>query len=158
MNRLQTAVIGHGVVIGALLLGGCASSLSSNSFPRGSARTTFDVYYGEVLSTRDVEIEGEARFFGSFGGAVIGGAIGRGNSRWYSGSRRIQSAVGAVGGAIAGDAIERAITREYGLEIIVLLDHNETIAVVQAKDVEFAPGERVQVLFGPNGSSRVQPL
>jgi outer membrane lipoprotein SlyB len=63
-----------------------------------------------------------------------------------------------VAGAVAGHAIERKITAEEGLEIIVRLDRDDTIAVVQAADVEFAPGERVRVLFGHFGEARVTPL
>jgi outer membrane lipoprotein SlyB len=71
-----------------------------------------------------------------------------------------RSAAGIRGGirSIAGEAIERAISREDGLEILVHLDHDETVAVVQADDVAFAPGDRVQVLFGQDGSARVQPI
>lgn len=68
------------------------------------------------------------------------------------------SAVGSVAGSAAGEAIERKVRGEDGLEVVVLLDHDETIAVVQGNDVDFDPGQRVQVLVGRDGSSRVQPL
>ena len=67
-------------------------------------------------------------------------------------------AIGSVAGAVAGQAIERKITEEEGLEITVRLDSSDTIAVVQAQDVLFTPGERVRVLFGPDGSARVSEL
>ena len=50
------------------------------------------------------------------------------------------------------------MTGEDGLEIIVRLDEYRTIAVVQAADVVFVPGERVRVLFGPYDTARVAPL
>jgi outer membrane lipoprotein SlyB len=59
---------------------------------------------------------------------------------------------------VAGQAIERKITEEEGLEITVRLDSSSTIAVVQAHDLLFTPGERVTVLFGPDGSTRVNQL
>jgi outer membrane lipoprotein SlyB len=156
MKKLQLLIFVQ-TVVGAVLLGGCASSASQGSFPRSAARTSFDVYYGEVVSTRVVEIEGEASVLGRIGGAAIGFAIGAGNSPWYGNPRRIETAVGAVGGSVAGEAIERRIKTEDGFEIVVLLDHSETIAVVQAGDVAFSPGQRVQVLMGRDGSTRVQP-
>jgi outer membrane lipoprotein SlyB len=67
----------------------------------------------------------------------------------------VARAVGGVAGAVAGQAIERKVTAEEGLEITVLLDSSETVAVVQARDVEFASGDRVRVLFGSDGSARV---
>jgi len=158
MKKLQFVMIIQAAIAAAVLLQGCASSASGMSFPRPVTRTSFDVYYGEVISTRVVEIEGESTELGRFGGAIVGAAIGRGDARGFSSSRRIESAVGSVGGAIAGAAIERSVNREDGIEILVLLDHNETIAVVQANDIEFLPGERVQVLVGRDGSTRIQSL
>ena len=157
MKKLQLAIFFQTTIIALILLSGCATSASSNSFSRATARTSFDVYYGEVIDVRAVEIEGEATMFGRLGGSVIGAALGRGESARY-GARRIESAAGAVAGSIAGDAIERRITQEDGLEVIVELDTRETIAVVQASDIQFSPGDRVQVLFGRDGSTRVQPL
>ena len=63
--------------------------------------------------------------------------------------------MGGVAGAVAGEAIEKKITTEDGLEITVRLDSSDTIAVVQAQDVLFVPGDSVRVLFGPRGSTRV---
>ena len=63
---------------------GCASSSSSQSFTPSQTRTAFSVHYGEVISAREVEIEGEATFVGRFGGAWIGYALGRGDSDWYT--------------------------------------------------------------------------
>ena len=158
MKKLQFLILFQSVVVVALVLGGCASSASSQSFTRATTRTALDVYYGEIVSTKPVDIEGEATILGRLGGAAIGYAIGLGDSRGFSSSERIAAAAGSVGGSIAGEAIERAVKREDGIEIIVRLDHDETIAVVQANDVEFSPGQRVQVLFGNSGSTRVQPL
>jgi len=142
--------------IAVTMLGGCAASASSNSFPRSSARTGFDVLYGEVVSARVVEIEGEPSLLGQLGGALLGHAIGLGNTEWYTGARRVQAAVGGVAGTVAGEAIERKARTGDGLEIVVRLDRDETIAVIQAGDVAFNPGDTVQVLIGPDGSRRVQ--
>lgn len=158
MKKLQFVIFVQVAIAAAMLVQGCVSSASGTSFPRASTRTSFDVYYGEVISTRIVEIEGESSGLGRFGGAIVGGAIGAGDSGRYWRANRAESAIGSVGGAIVGNAIERRVTRDDGLEILVRLDHSETIAVVQADDVEFLPGERVQVLVGRDGSTRVQTL
>lgn len=133
----------------AVIAGACAYSASGQSYPRHETRVAYDVEYGEVVSARAVEIEGDASLIGIWGGAEVGRAVG---------DTSATRAVGTVAGAVAGQAIERKITAEEGLEIIVRLDRDATIAVVQAADVEFVPGERVRVLFGPVGEARVTPL
>ena len=70
-------------------------------------------------------------------------------------TRDVAQAVGGIAGAVAGEAIEKKITAEDGLEITVRLDNSNTIAVVQAHDELFVSGDRVRVLFGPRGSTRV---
>lgn len=143
-------------VLGLLAIGGCALSSSGKSYPRYETRTALDVAYGEVVETRFVEIEGDASFIGVWGGAEVGRAIG--STVDGRDTRRVAQAVGSVAGAVAGEAIERKITEEEGLEITVRLDSSDTIAVVQAQDVQFTPGQRVRVLFGPGGSARVSQL
>ncbi|MDH3505788.1 MAG: glycine zipper 2TM domain-containing protein [Gammaproteobacteria bacterium] len=148
---LPGALILQGVV---LLIAGCARhSASSQVYPRYETRTAYDVEYGEVVGVRQVEIEGYSTFIGTWGGAVVGDAIG--STVDGRNSRRVARAVGGVAGAVIGEAIEREVTSEVGLEITVLLDSGGTIAVVQAADIPFAPGDEARILFGPEGSARV---
>lgn len=158
MKKLQLLILFQSIILCAMLLGGCASSSSGASFPGAVTRQAFDVHYGEVIGTRDVEIEGEATIVGRLGGALIGRAIAVGNSGDFGSDRRIQGSIGAVGGSVAGEAIERELRRKDGIEIVVRLDSRETIAVVQDTDIDFETGDRVRVLMGPDGSTRVQPL
>ena len=158
MKKLQLLILIQSALVCVVVLAGCATSSSGASFPSSATRQAFDVHYGEVVGTRVVEIEGEATVVGRLGGAFIGRAIGLGNSQGWSGERRIQGAVGAVGGTVAGEAIERGIKSKDGIEIVVRLDGQDTIAVVQDSDIEFQTGDRVRVLFGNDGSTRVQPL
>jgi outer membrane lipoprotein SlyB len=140
----------------ALATAGCArQSASSRVYPRYETRTAYDVEYGEVVGVRAVEIEGYSTVVGRWGGAIVGDAIGStvdGRS-----TRRVARAVGGVTGAIVGEAIERELTSETGLEITVQLASGGTVAIVQAQDILFAAGDRVRVLFGPEGSARVTP-
>lgn len=136
------------------LCSGCGTySASGSSYPRYETRTAYAVEYGEVVATRIVAIEGDASFIGVWGGSEVGRAVG--GTVGDGDARRVARAVGGVAGAVAGEAIEKKVTAEDGLEITVRLDNNDTIAVVQAQDVLFAPGDRVRVLFGPGGSTRV---
>lgn len=155
MKKLQLLILAYSIAFALLAVAGCASN-SAASFPGSSARTTFDVRFGEVVSTRPVEIEGEATVIGTFGGALIGRAIGLGDESLFSSGRRLEGAIGTVGGAVAGEALERRLRSEDALEIVVRLDRADVIAVVQESDILFHPGDRVQVLFGRDGSTRVQ--
>lgn len=133
----------------AIAMSGCGYGTSASSYPHYETRTLYTVEYGEVMSTRTVEIEGHSSAIGVFGGASVGSTIGGGDTA---------RAVGGVAGAVVGEAIEREIRKRDGLEITVLLERKDTIAVVQAADVAFVPGDRVKVLFGPYGEARVTPL
>jgi len=158
MKKLLFSLVFLGFLLALAGMSGCASSASTNSYPRSAARTGFDVHYGEVVSVRAVEIEGEATMLGRFGGAWIGYALGRGDASMFTSARRLETAVGGVAGTVAGEALERRARTEEGLEVVVRLDASDTIAVVQGADVAFTPGDRVQVLIGRDGSTRVQPL
>jgi outer membrane lipoprotein SlyB len=141
-------------LVALAMLSGCATpSSSGSSYPRYETRTGYDVEYGQVVATRTVEIEGDSSFIGLWGGSEVGRALG--GSVSDGNTRRVARAVGGVAGAVAGEAIEKKVTAEDGLEITVRLDNNNTIAVVQAQDVIFVPGDRVRVLFGSRGSTRI---
>jgi outer membrane lipoprotein SlyB len=141
------------VLMISTVVSGCAHSSSGQSYPRHQTRTPYDVEHGEVVATRVVEIEGDSSYIGGWHGASIGQALGftlgDGDETW------LLAALGGLGGTLAGAAIERKVTEEQGLEITVALDSNRTIAIVQARDVDFAVGERVRILYGPDGTARV---
>lgn len=147
---------------GLLLLAGlpfiaaCASSSSGKVFTRDEARTARSVVEGRVADVRPVQIEGNRSVLGTAGGGYVGYELGRtiGSGR----GRDLAGAVGAVAGAAAGQAVEERATRQDALQITIDLDRGETIAVVQADDVEFAPGERVKVLRRGDGAARVAKL
>jgi outer membrane lipoprotein SlyB len=139
-------------VISALVLGGCAQSLSGSAYTRDQARQAQEVRMGVVESVRHVQIEGTKSNIGTGAGAIVGGIAGS-NIGGGKGSA-VGTVLGAVGGGVAGAAIEEGVTRQPGLEITVKLDSGRMIAVTQAADESFRPGERVRVLSG-GGVTRV---
>ena len=153
---------GRLILVAATLLGsasvvGCAGyAASGQSYPQPVTRTAYQVEYGNVIDARTVEIEGSPSIIGVWGGATVGRAIGGGGDEGTT--QAVLEALGTVAGAVAGRAIEKKVTSEEGLEITVELDSSDIIAVVQSRDEEFAPGDRVRVLYGPYGSARVRPL
>lgn len=141
-------------IIIALCLTGCAQSRSGQVYSADQARRAQSVDYGVVEEVREVRLEGTKSGIGVVGGAVAGGVLGStiGSGRGST----IAAVVGSLAGAAAGAAAEEHITKADGLEILVRLESGRLIAVVQENDVWFAPGERVQVLTGSDGTTRVR--
>jgi outer membrane lipoprotein SlyB len=145
------------VLVALLALAGCASPSSGKVYSREEARTAWRVSEGQVVDVQPVQIEGQKSWLGTAGGGYIGYELGR---TVGSGSGRdLAGAVGGVVGATVGQATEERVTRQDGLQIMVELDRQgETIAIVQANDVSFSPGERVRVLRRGDGAARVVKL
>ncbi|MFL6621855.1 MAG: hypothetical protein ACJ8KA_08345 [Sulfurifustis sp.] len=140
-------------LLAALVLSGCASSLSGSAYERRQARTAQSVELGVVESVRTVLIEGTKSGVGAAAGGVVGSVAGGQAGHGVVG-RTIGSVAGGVIGGVAGAAAEEGVTRQKGLEITVRLETGRLIAVVQAADEAFRPGERVRILSG-GGTTRV---
>ena len=130
----------------SLLLGGCASSLTGDSYSRDEARRVQTVRMGTIESLRPVKIEGTKTPIGGGAGAIVGG--GRGSI--------VAAVIGAVAGGLAGSAAEEGITRTQGVEITVREDDGSMRAYVQAvqENEIFRVGERVRIMT-VDGTSRV---
>ncbi|WPC06392.1 hypothetical protein SBP02_06455 [Pseudomonas benzenivorans] len=138
----------------ALALGGCASSLTGDTYSRDEARTVQTVRMGTIESLRPVKIEGTKTPIGAGAGAVVGGVAGSG----VGGGRgsAVAAVVGAVAGGLLGAAAEEGLTRTQGVEITVREDDGTMRAYVQEVEENqiFRVGERVRIL-SVNGTSRV---
>jgi len=142
------------IILLLCIAAGCASSRSGKVYSRDQARASHSVYFGTVLQIEEVLIEGSQ----SGAGALLGGALGAAAGHTIGGGtgRTLATVGGAVGGAVAGSAVEKKATNKTGLEIMVELDNGEIISVVQEKDHVFAVGDRVRILKGPDGTTRVR--
>jgi len=149
MNTIKVAGV---VLVAAMVLGGCASSMSSGAYTRSQARQVQEVQMGVVESVRQVQLEGTKTPVGTIAGAAVGGIAGS-NIGGGKGST-VGAIVGAVAGGLAGSAIEEGVTKKNGLEITVKLDNGRMIAVTQEADEDIRPGDRVRVLSG-SGVTRV---
>ncbi|MBL4832923.1 MAG: glycine zipper 2TM domain-containing protein [Pseudomonas sp.] len=143
------------LLLGSLLiLSGCASSLTGESYSRDEARRPQIIRTGVVESVRPVQIEGSKTVIGPAAGAAIGGVAGSG----VGGGRgsAIATVIGAVAGGMAGAAAEEGITRKQGVEITVREDDGSMRAYVQevTPEVTFRPGDQVRVQT-INGQTRV---
>lgn len=138
----------------SLLLGGCTSNLTGDSYSRDEARRVQQVRMGTIESLRPVKIEGTKTPIGGGAGAIVGGVAG---SAIGGGRGSIVAAViGAVAGGLAGSAAEEGLTRTQGVEITVREDDGSMRAYVQQvqQNEIFRVGERVRITT-VDGTSRV---
>lgn len=149
---MKTLLALSAATLAALVLTGCPASMSGGAYTRDQARHPQEVQMGVVESVREVQIEGTKTPIGPAAGAVVGGVAGS-NIGGGKGST-IGAVLGAVAGGVAGAAVEEGVTRTKGLEITVKLDNGRMLAITQAADEQFRPGERVRVLTG-GGVTRV---
>ena len=149
-SKLFTAT----VVALSLALGGCASSLTGDTYSRDEARKVQTVRMGTIEMLRPVKIEGTKTPIGAGAGAVIGGVAGSG----VGGGRgsAVAAVIGAVAGGQLGAATEEGLTRTQGVEITVREDDGNLRAYVQEVDPaqQFRVGDRVRIA-SVNGASRV---
>ncbi|MBA1243822.1 outer membrane lipoprotein [Pseudomonas japonica] len=137
-----------------VLLSGCASSLTGDTYSRDEARRVQTVRMGTIESLRPVKIEGTKTPIGTGAGAIVGGVAG---STVGGGRGSIVAAViGAVAGGLLGSATEEGLTRTQGVEITVREDDGSTRAYVQQvqENEVFRVGERVRIMT-VDGTSRV---
>lgn len=141
------------ISLAAVLLAGCVSSRSSEVYSRGQARRAQTVELGTVEAVKPVQIEGTKSGIGAIGGGIAGGVAG--STVGGGDGKRLATLGGALAGAAAGAMGEERLTRKEGLEIIVKLDNGTTLSVVQEADVPLYPGDRVRVITGGDGTTRV---
>ena len=100
-----------------LVLGGCASGLTGDTYSRDEARAPQTVRMGTVESVRPVQIEGTKTIIGPAAGAAVGGIAG--SSVGGGRGSMIAGVIGAVAGGMAGAATEEGVTRSQGVEVTV---------------------------------------
>jgi len=151
MNQLTASVSIIGLLV---VLTGCQSTLTGDSYSRSEARKAQQVQYGMIEYLRPVVIEGTKTPVGAGAGAAVGGIAG--SSVGSGKGAAVASVIGAVAGGVAGAAVEEEATKRQGVEITVRLDNNQIIAVVQevSPTVSFHVGDRVRVLT-VNGTTRI---
>lgn len=137
-----------------LTVGGCASSLTGESYSRGEARSVQTVRMGTIVTLRPVRIEGTKTPIGAGAGSIVGGVAGSGVGEGRGSA--VAAVIGAVAGGLLGAAAEEGVTRTQGVEITVREDDGSMRAYVQEVQPNqvFRVGERVRILT-VDGTSRV---
>jgi outer membrane lipoprotein SlyB len=137
--KIATAVVLAGV------LAGCAYPQQSSSvYHYYQTQNEQVVRTGTVESVRNVNIVNPESGVGAMSGAALGGLAGSG-----AGSGNGQAAmaiIGALAGGLIGQHAEQGANTNNAFEISVKLDTGELVAITQANDEMFRPGERVRLL------------
>ena len=121
------------------------------------SQTMQRILYGEVVSAERITIRdgptGRGAQAGSTIGAVAGYALADGRDRWLG------ALVGGVLGGAAGNSAEKARKKKPGWELIILLDNGEEVGVQVPMNKRnraiYTPGDRVRMMSGPNGQTKV---
>jgi outer membrane lipoprotein SlyB len=121
------------------------------------SQTMQRILYGEVVSAERITIRdaptGRGAQAGSTVGAVAGYALADGRDRW------VGALVGGVLGGAAGNAAEKAKKKRPGWELIIRLENGEEVGVQVPMEKKsravYAPGDRVRMMSGPNGQTKV---
>jgi outer membrane lipoprotein SlyB len=123
------------------------------------SQTMQSIRYGEVVSVEQITIRdqptGRGAQTGATVGAIAGYALSDGRDRWLG------AALGGILGSAGGRAAERAKKTKPGWELIIKLDNGEEIGIQvpmakKKKDRKtFSPGERVRLMSGPGGQTKV---
>lgn len=139
-----------------LLISACAPASQSGSvYSRDQTRTSQQIYYGTIQRIEPVTIEGSSTGAGTLAGGALGGVLGSAVGEGVG--KGVATIGGAIAGAIAGSATEKKMSTVPGLEIDVKLESGEVLVVVQEKDREYLVGDKVRVIKGANGTTRVRP-
>jgi len=151
---MQARPLGIVLVTAAVLgLAGCATPGRGSADYRGyQTRTEQTVRFGVVESIRPIRIDGPNTGVGTATGAVLGGLAGNTVGGGYGSTAA--AVAGAVIGGMIGSHVEADMNKAQGIEITVLLDGGQYIAVVQEADESFRIGDRVRILSG-QGTTRV---
>jgi outer membrane lipoprotein SlyB len=133
----------------AVLLAGCASDYSPNTYSSNAVQLANKVEPGTIVGYRQVQISSNGNV-----GAVTGGAAGG-----LLGSEYGNSALAAVGGtavgALVGTALDHAAGDTSGWEYIVRKTNSDMLSVTQRERKPLELGQRVLVIIGPQ--ARVVP-
>lgn len=125
---------------------GCAPNVSPDSYSVGSVGQVHRTVSAEVISARDVQINGTQGLGAAASagmGAAAGSAIGGGVR-----SNVIGAIGGAVVGGVAGALVEQSMTKQTGVEYVVQTANGHLMTIVQGGNPRYVEGQKVLVLYG----------
>ncbi|KJF80145.1 glycine zipper 2TM domain-containing protein [Photobacterium angustum] len=154
---MKTKILALTVILSTLGLAGCAANPYGNAYNVNDARQMQEVYYGTVVRTQAVTLNGNGNGIGTLAGGAIGGILGSGVGGG-TGSE-IATIGGALLGGYLGNEAGEQVTKRNGVNLTIKLNSGRTVSIVQQvnPNVMFHAGERVQINISDDGTSRVTP-
>lgn len=142
-----------------LLLNGCASDISPDSYADSHVGEASSTYQGTIVSVRPVKVTGGDQLSDNFLGAALGAAAGglAGSTMGGGKGNLAMTGLGAVAGGTAGAFAEKKLKEQKGLEYVVQLTNGSMMTVVQGPKDVYAIGQKVFVIVGRKGRSRIVP-
>ncbi|MEC6797575.1 MULTISPECIES: glycine zipper 2TM domain-containing protein [Photobacterium] len=154
---MKTKILAVVIIASTLGLAGCAANPYGDAYNVNDARQMQQVYYGTVVRTQAVTLNGNGNGIGTLAGGAIGGILGSG----VGGGKgaEIASIGGALLGGFLGNEAGNQVTKRNGVNLTIKMDSGRTVSIVQQVNpqVMFHAGERVQVNLSDDGTSRVTP-
>lgn len=139
-----------------LVLAGCGRNISPSVYSEAHVGEASTTYRGTVVSFRQVRVAPEKLEENATGTALGGVAGGVAGYQFGKGRGQVAAtAAGALLGAIAGNLAEGELKSQDAFEYVVELDSGTLKTVVQGMDVKFNPGERILLIVGQKGRSRL---
>jgi outer membrane lipoprotein SlyB len=124
------------VLVGALLLAGCAHP-SSSTYETADVGRTIETAQGSVVSSRVVKIAGDSNAVGPLAGGALGAA---GSGLAFKDDKLpLIAVIGGVLGAGAGYLGQRQLNNREGIEYVLELDDGRTVTLVQNRASEEVP-------------------
>ena len=117
---------GAGLLLAALVLAGCAHP-SGTTYETGDVGRTIETAQASVVSSRVVQIAGDANAVGPVAGGALGAA---GSALAFQGSGLI-AVIGGVLGAGAGYLAQKQFNNREGIEYLLRMDDGRTVTLVQ---------------------------
>ena len=148
----------HLAVLALLLIvlasAACAPVMVTQTYPYYHAGVPLQVEHGTVERTRPVKIQGlptgAGAAAGMTAGVIAGSAFGQGYGTDWA------MFAGAILGGLLGAAAEHSAAQRDGVEVTVQLEDGRRVIVVEEAFEQFSPGEAVELLTAPDGTTRVQ--
>ena len=125
---------GAGLLCAALVLAGCAHP-SSTTYETGDVGRTIETAPASVVSSRVVQIAGDANAVGPVAGGALGAA---GSALAFEGSGLV-AVIGGVLGAGAGHLAQKQLNKREGIEYLLRMDDGRAVTLVQNRDGDEAP-------------------
>ncbi|WP_235938945.1 outer membrane lipoprotein [Thalassotalea algicola] len=135
--------------------------LSASEYERNKAVPVKEVRFGEVISVRKITerelLQDKANGWETFGGALIGGAIGY---QFGDGSGQVAATIlgSLIGANLVGNNQQKPKEKVLHLvELMIRTDNGQEYMVVQDYDSKmlFEAGNAIRLIYLANGSVRV---